>query len=144
MIGVLTSAHCICCFHDTRQGKKETTHHCQANKPREAGSQLPVNQIIGLEQFPFQDRFAESPFNVIAVVLGSKTSGFSLGLNSADHIFVASNAYVMSALEDNGKINLYANGAYDIGLITVKVTSSLYSSLKLAQLKLPTRYENCI
>ena len=86
-------------------------------------------------------RRSEFPFNVVAIVLGSKKFGFRNPQYSHDQVFYASNAYAMSALEDDGKINLYVDGKYDIALIKAKVPPVRYSVLKLAHLKLPSMYE---
>ena len=86
-------------------------------------------------------RRSDSPFNVVAIVLGSKKFGFRNPQYSHDKVFYASNAYAMSALEDDGKINLFVDGKYDIGLIKAKVPPVQYSVLNLALLKLPSMYE---
>ena len=151
-IGVLTAAHCICCFHDDTDICKENYHHCQQNKiDKKTFSEVAVDQIVGraeyLKAYPRlpektdPTRRSDSPFNVVAIVLGSKKFGFRNPQYSHDQVFYASNAYAMSATETNGKINLYVDGKYDIALIKAKVPSVRYSVLKLAHLNLPSMYE---
>ena len=56
-----------------------------------------------------------------------------------NNIRYAMEAYIMAHKEVNGKVLLYADGSYEIGIIRIKIPDEKYTSLGRKHLQLPER-----